>query len=77
MGKRGTTDLDSLLRVADDLSLDVLVSVPLHVPAHALVEAGVESSQVRRGLTVAERLHPQGAELTLTDAEVRQAGDTD
>lgn len=49
----------------------------LHVPAHALKHAGVDSGQVGRGLAVAEcgDTQLQLVELYAADAEVRHAGD--
>lgn len=52
----------------------LLISEPLHVPAHAFVQAGVDPRQVRHRLTVAKCGQPQVAELTLADAEGRHTG---
>lgn len=50
--------------------LILLLLQPLHVPTHPFVQASVDLGQVGCEPAVAERRHPQVADLTLTNAKV-------
>lgn len=51
-------------------------ALQIHVPAHALVQAGVHLGQVRRRPAVHEGGQPQPPHVAPADGEVRNAGET-